>query len=99
MAAQQREVNGAARAEYQAAALAAATRAGVLHEDEESVVRWGRNASVKVPSRLMARGIEGPKIYKSATALECLIGYLHINGRRARAQELIEWLIDGNNVK
>ena len=98
MAARQREVNGAARAEYQAAALAAATRAGVLRNDEEGVVRWGRNASVKVPSRLLARGADGPRIYKAATALECLIGHLHVNGGGARAQELIAWMVDAENV-
>lgn len=59
-----------------------------------SVVRWGRNASVKVPNRLLAHGSAGPRIYKAATALECLLGSLHVTGEHARADALIEWVCD-----
>ena len=57
-----------------------------------SLVRWGRNASVKIPNRLLAHGSAGPRVYKSATALECLLGSLHVQGEHARVHVLIAWI-------
>ena len=49
---------------------------------------------MKVPNRLLAHGSAGPRIYKAATALECLLGSLHVTGEHARADALIEWVCD-----
>ena len=43
-----------------------------LSEQEQDVLRWGRNANVKVPKRFSQSGMHG-QTYKEATAIECLV--------------------------
>ena len=42
------------------------------------IIRWGRNASVSIPQRIILKHgkDKGRTIYKQATALECLLGTL-----------------------
>lgn len=47
----------------------------MLTDLEKGIVKWGRNADTgKVPGRLKT----DPKVYRSATSLEVLIGYLYV---------------------
>lgn len=61
----------------------------LLTEDEADIMRRGRNSS----------GITAPKhasvsVYRRATSLECLFGYLYLLGEEKRIRELFEkiWL-------
>ena len=56
----------------------------MLEEDEQNVVRRARNANQK-PSKNADRAE-----YHRATALEALIGYLYITGRRERMEQLLD---------
>ena len=58
---------------------------GHLTEAELGIVKWGRNAQTgKVPERLRANG----KLYREATSLEVLVGYLYVSDR-ARLDDLM----------
>lgn len=57
-------------------------------EEERSILRRGRNVSL---SRCPASCT--PEQYHKATAIEALLGYVHLKGETARLQELCE-LID-----
>ena len=54
-----------------------------LSEEEAAVARRARNAHQSPPRRADAAE------YHRATALEALIGYLYVTGRRARLEELL----------
>ena len=70
------QVSQLTRAEGQAAALASLLAGGSLTAEEEAVAKWGRNAAVgKVPERLRGSG----SVYRNATALEVLVGYLYVS--------------------
>jgi ribonuclease-3 family protein len=57
----------------------------LLSDEEQAMVKRGRNAgSGRGPKR--AAMID----YRRATGLECLLGYLLLNGREARLMELLE---------
>ena len=78
-------------AEYQAAAVEKLLAEGMLTEEEQDILRRGRNAG----------GISAPKHstvaqYRIATGLECLFGYLHLLGRSERIDEIFEviWNIE-----
>ena len=61
---------------------------GTLDETEASVVRRGRNTkSVHVPKN--AEVID----YRHATALECLFGYLYLQGRHERITEIFAYAL------
>ena len=53
-----------------------------LTEEEQKMVKRGRNATTKPPKRLSA------KIYQQATSLETLVGYLFLRDR-ARLKSLL----------
>lgn len=59
-----------------------------LTEKEQSVYKRGRNAAPKCTPR---HGTVAD--YHSATGLEALFGYLHINGEQARIMELFNEII------
>jgi len=60
----------------------------LLSEEEQDIVRRGRNAkSGSVPKN--ADVLE----YRHATALECLVGYLYYKGEFARLRELLDLAI------
>ncbi len=72
------------RAETQAAVIAALAGAH-LSEEERRIVKWGRNAQTgRVPGRLRASG----GVYRDATSLEVLVGYLYVSNP-ARLEELM----------
>ena len=60
-----------------------------LSEEEQSVVRRGRNRKIRSTPRAV-----DPVIYKTATGLEALIGYLYIKGEDERLTEVILMIID-----
>ena len=68
-------------------APAQATRAdrimAMLTEEETAVFKRGRNAHVNTIPHNASRSD-----YLKATALECLLGYLYLRGRRERINEL-----------
>lgn len=48
-------------------------------DDELRIVKWGRNASYgSIPTRLRGKGKGGHAIYRNASALECVVGYLYM---------------------
>ena len=59
-----------------------------LSDKETSVYKRGRNAAPKCTSK---HGTVAD--YHSATGLECLFGYLHMNGEQSRVQELFNLLV------
>lgn len=78
-------------AEYQAAAVAMLLEKDLLSDDEQDILRRGRNAG----------GISAPKHstvaqYRIATGLECLFGYLFLTGQVQRIDELFSviWNMD-----
>lgn len=54
----------------------------VLTEEEQDVVRRGRNVKSHVPRHA------DPQEYRSSTGLETLFGYLYLSGQNARLEEL-----------
>ena len=60
-----------------------------LSEEEQSVVRRGRNRKIRSTPRAV-----DPVIYKTATGLEALIGYLYIKGEDERLTEVVLMIID-----
>lgn len=59
-----------------------------LTEEEEDIVRRGRNAKSGAPPKNA-----DPADYRHATALECLVGYLFYMERTKRIMELIEIML------
>lgn len=78
-----RETVARVRASYQAKALARIEP--LLTAEETAVAHRGRNAHVGSIPKNATRGE-----YAHATALEALFGYLYLNGRRERLNELFE---------
>ena len=80
------KVSHCTRAEAQAAVVHALADGGYLSDSERAIVKWGRNAQTgKVPERLRANG----GVYRDATSLEVLIGYLYVSDQ-ARLDFLME---------
>lgn len=76
-----------ASASLQAQALRHLDHLG-LDEVEQAVVRRGRNAKGRVPRSTSVSE------YRSSTALEALLGYLHLSGRQERLQQVLEHIVD-----
>lgn len=73
--------------EYQARALKALCDSGFLTEEEQYIVRRGQNANgVSPPKHSTA------KEYRMATGLECLFGFLYLEGRTDRLDEIFEFI-------
>lgn len=62
----------------------------LLTEEEQAVFRRGRNANVHTIPRNTSRGE-----YQQATALEALFGWLYLQGRRERINELFSVMMEG----
>ena len=77
----------------QAAALKAMMNSGFLSDEEMSIAKRARNhKTASKPKNADAMD------YKYATAFEALIGYLHLEGREERLEEIISEafeIIDG----
>ena len=72
-------VTAVVRAEAQAAAVEQLTAGAFLTEAERDVLRWGRNAKVRaIPKRLTGGGEATAGLYRAATALEVLVGWLYV---------------------
>lgn len=71
-------------AKCQAAVLDELVAAGILTESELDVARRAKNA------HLHTRAKAGPTDYHKATALEAVIGYVHVSGDVLREKELLE---------
>lgn len=63
--------------------------ADMLSEQERSVYRRGRNAHVNSIPKSAQSGQ-----YHAATGLECLFGWLYLNGEHARLNELFEKIME-----
>lgn len=74
------QVNAGAQAE------ALARIAPLLRQEEEAVLRRGRNAHAKHA----APKNQDPVAYSDATGLEALLGYLYLTGQTARILELFD---------
>lgn len=62
----------------------------LLDEEEKGIVRRGRNCKPRhVPANTTGED------YFASTALECLFGYLFLQGRNERLQSLIDYILDG----
>jgi len=64
----------------------------LLTEDEQSVIKRGRNA--KTFSRAKNASVSD---YRHATGLETLFGYLYLAGRRERDREIFKLCVEGAN--
>lgn len=85
-----RETVSRVRASYQAQALKRIE--GMLEADEVAVAHRGRNAHVGNIPKNASRSE-----YSHATALEALFGYLYLNGRRDRLNELFSAIMEGES--
>ena len=64
----------------------------LLTQEEQDVFRRGRNANVhSVPSHASRAQ------YAEATALEALLGWLYLSGRKERVSELFGVMMEGEN--
>lgn len=61
----------------------------LLTEEEAAVYKRGRNAHVHTVPRSASRAD-----YLRATALECLLGYLYLQGRRERINQLFAAMME-----
>ena len=82
-----RETVAMVRAEAQAAAVRKIVP--LLTDEEEAVYRRGRNAQVHSIPKNASRGQ-----YAQATALEALLGWLYLQGRLERINELFGIILD-----
>ncbi len=84
-----RETVSRVRASYQAQAMHRIE--SMLTAEEITVAHRGRNAHVGTIPKNASRGE-----YMHATALEALFGYLYLNGRRDRLNELFAVIMEGD---
>lgn len=69
----------AVKAEAQDVILRMLVANNIFTDDELRIVKWGRNASYgSIPTRLRGKGKGGHAIYRNASALECVVGYLYM---------------------
>lgn len=61
----------------------------LLTEEETAVFKRGRNANVHTVPRSASHAE-----YHAATALECLLGWLHLRGEQARINELFNVMME-----
>ncbi|WP_456272783.1 Mini-ribonuclease 3 [Bacillus sp. AK031] len=86
-----RAATGYVSAKAQAAALKGITDQDVLTEEELAIVRRGRNAkSGTIPKNTDVQ------TYRYSTAFEALIGYLFLQNRKSRLEELIQAILENN---
>jgi ribonuclease-3 family protein len=79
------------RAEAQSEAFARLLKNGILTEKEEEILRWGKNASGTLPKRLSTDKLK-MSVYREATAVECLVGYLYASGNADRLDVIMKYL-------
>lgn len=79
------------RAEAQSEAFTKLLDNDILTEKEEEILRWGKNASGTLPKRLSTDKLK-MSVYREATAVECLVGYLYASGNGDRLDVIMEYL-------
>ncbi|MGN1132851.1 MAG: Mini-ribonuclease 3 [Oscillospiraceae bacterium] len=82
-------------AEYQSAAAVRLVENGLLTDEEQAVLKRGRNAhGIQIPKHSTASQ------YRMATGLESLFGYLFLIGEKERIDELFEicWETEENQI-
>lgn len=67
--------------------------ASILTEEEQDVFRRGRNTAPHSVPKAATRGQ-----YQTATGLEALFGYLYLQGKTERLNELFERMMDNENA-
>ena len=67
--------------------------AGILTEEESDVFRRGRNTAPHSVPKAATRGQ-----YQTATGLEALFGWLYLQGRTERLNELFKLMMDGETA-
>jgi len=67
--------------------------AGALTEEEQDVFRRGRNTAPHSVPKAATRGQ-----YQTATGLEALFGWLYLQGRTERLNELFALMMDGEST-
>ena len=67
--------------------------ASILTEEEQDVFRRGRNTAPHSVPKAATRGQ-----YQTATGLEALFGYLYLQGKTERLNELFERMMDSENT-
>ena len=77
------------RADGQARVVKRLLAEGLLTEEEQAVFKRGRNANVHSIPQHASRAQ-----YQQATALEALLGWLYLNGRRERINELFNIMME-----
>ncbi|MGM0847142.1 MAG: Mini-ribonuclease 3 [Bacillota bacterium] len=86
-----RAATGYVSAKAQAAALWEISSRELLTEEELAIVRRGRNAkSGTIPKNTDVQ------TYRYSTAFEALIGYLFLQSRKERLEELIQMILENN---
>ncbi|WP_421382621.1 Mini-ribonuclease 3 [Bacillus salacetis] len=86
-----RAATGYVSAKAQAAALKVISDRDLLSEEEWAIVRRGRNAkSGTIPKNTDVQ------TYRYSTAFEALIGYLFLQNRKERLEELIQMILEDN---
>ncbi|WP_409252516.1 Mini-ribonuclease 3 [Bacillus sp. SCS-153A] len=86
-----RAATGYVSAKAQAAALKVISDRELLSEEEQAIVRRGRNAkSGTIPKNTDVQ------TYRYSTAFEALIGYLFLQNRKDRLEELINMVLEDN---
>lgn len=82
----------AVKAEAQDGVLRHLVDAEFFSPEELGILKWGRNASYgNTPQRLRGKGKGGFAIYRNASALECVVGYLYMTDL-ARLEEMMAGL-------
>lgn len=79
------------RAEAQSKAFTKLVEGGILTDKEAEILRWGKNASGTLPKRLSADKLKR-SVYREATAIECLVGYLYVSGNAERLDIIMKYL-------
>ncbi|WPT15975.1 Mini-ribonuclease 3 [Picochlorum sp. SENEW3] len=79
------------RAEAQSEAYQKLLHGEILTAKEEQVLQWGKNAPGTLPKRLSA-GKVTRSVYREATALECLVGFLYASNEMTRLHSIMKFL-------
>lgn len=89
MAAYHRLVVDSVRAEKQAVHFENLMEGDFLQNQERQVLRWGRNATGGSAPKRFSKPQVTREVYRAATAVECLVGYLYLTDMN-RLQQLME---------
>lgn len=67
---------------------------GMFNQEEEDILKRAKNTkNATIPKNA------SPKIYKKATALEALVGYLYLSEKKDRLIEILDAAYEANSIK